>query len=104
MIEHFRTPGRSLLPELPPDATVVDSSSRLAWLSGVQSWGETLDVILGRGDAAEQVRVTMHNIELILHEMGGSLSELAKAVIYVRTDNDANMGNAWEAYVAVMGD
>lgn len=34
----------------------------------------------------------MRNIEIILHEMGGSLSELAKAVIYVRTDNDANMG------------
>jgi len=61
-------------------------------------------VILGPGDAAEQVRVTMRNIELILLEMGGSLSELAKAVIYVRTDNAANMGNAWEAYVEVMGD
>lgn len=61
-------------------------------------------VILGVGDAGEQVRVTMRNIEAILAELGGSLPDIAKAVIYVITDDDANFGNAWAAYVEVMGD
>jgi len=104
MIEYFRTPIRSRQADLPPDATIVPSSSRTVWLSGVQSWDESL-VILGAGDAGEQVRVTMRNIEAILAELGGSLADLVIAVIYVVTNGDeTNMGSAWEAYVEVMGD
>jgi len=96
---------------LPPDATIIPSSTRTVWLSGVQAWdgNETplapeVGLILGVGDAGEQVRVTMRNIEAILVELGGSLADLARAVIYVITDDVANLGNAWEAYVEVMGD
>lgn len=104
MIEYFRTPTRSRQPGLPPDATIVPSSSRTVWLSGVQSFDETL-TILGAGDAGEQVRVTMRNIEAILAELGGSLSDIVKAVIYVVTnDDETNMDGAWASYVEVMGD
>ncbi len=76
------------------------------WLSGVQSWSwDENEVILGGGDAGEQVRVTMRNIEAILAELGGSLADIVKAVIYVITDDDeANFGSAWAGYVEVMGD
>jgi enamine deaminase RidA (YjgF/YER057c/UK114 family) len=103
VIEYFRTPRRSLRRDLPPDATIVSLPSRLVMFSGVQSWGET-GVLLGQGDAGEQVRVTMRNIEGMLTDLGGSLSDIAKAVLYVVTSDDANMGSAWEAYVEVMGD
>jgi enamine deaminase RidA (YjgF/YER057c/UK114 family) len=111
MIEYFRTPIRSRHLDLPPDATIVPSSTRTVWLSGVQSWdgNETpfapaVGPILGVGDPGEQVRVTMRNIEAILAELGGSLADLVRAVIYVITDDDANLDNAWAAYVKVMGD
>lgn len=77
MVGYFRTPSRSRHRDLPPDATVVDGSRRVVWLSGVQAWDGD-DVILGRGDAGEQVRVTMGNIEAILVELGGSLADLVK--------------------------
>lgn len=74
------------------------------WLSGAQSWDENF-TIAGAGDAGEQVRVTMRNIEAILAELGGSLSDIVKAVIYVVTnDAETNMDGAWAAYVEVMGD
>ena len=83
----------------------MDGTSRVVWLSGVQAWDEEDAVVrLPGDDAGEQVRVTMRNIESILAELGGSLADLVRTVIYVVSlDDGATMGDAWSAYVEVMG-
>ena len=68
------------------------------WLSGVQSWDENF-TISGAGDAGDQVRVTMRNIEAILAQLGGALSDVVKAAIYVvvTSDDETNLDGAWAA-------
>ncbi len=56
-----------------------------------------------RTDARDQTLATMRNIESILVELGGSLTRLVRVMIYVICrDDEANLGQAWEAYVEVM--
>lgn len=104
MTSYYRTPARSREPLLPPDATIVTGSGRTVWLSGVQGWDEN-GRWEGRTDAREQTLTTMRNIESILAELGGSLSDLVRVVIYaICRDDEANLDQAWDAYVEVMGD
>lgn len=47
----------------------------------------------------------MRNLELILAELGGSLADLVRTVIYVVSlDDGTHLDHAWEAYVEVMGE
>ena len=47
----------------------------------------------------------MRNLESILVELGGSLVNLVRTVIYVVSlDDGTNLENAWEAYVEVLGE
>ena len=46
----------------------------------------------------------MLKMETILVDLGGSLSDIARAVIYVRSDQDDDMSLAWDTYVEVMGE
>ena len=104
MTSYYRTPARSREPLLPPDATIVNGPGRTVWLSGVQGWDEN-GMWGSRTDARDQTLATMRNIESILVELGGSLTRLVRVMIYVICrDDEANLDQAWEAYVEVMGD
>lgn len=102
-IEFFRSPTRGYPLTEPPDAAVVEASRRLVLLSGVQSV-DADDRVVGEGDFAAQVRGAMLNIENILVDLGGSLSSVARTVIYVRSNEDDDMNLAWSTYVEVIGD
>jgi enamine deaminase RidA (YjgF/YER057c/UK114 family) len=103
LMEVFRSPTRGFPLTEPPDAAVIEGPHRLVLLSGVQSV-DADDRVVGAGDFAAQVRGAMLNIETILVDLGGSLSSIARAVIYVRSDQDDDMSLAWGSYVEVMGE
>jgi len=49
--------------------------------------------------------LAIRNLESILAELGGSLANLVRTVIYVVSlDDGSNMDHAWEAYVEVFGE
>ena len=103
MISYYRTPARTLDRLSPPDAVIVAPSSRTVWLSGAWGWDE--DEVLRVSDSGGQTRLALRNLELILVELGGSLADLVKTVIYVVShDDDTNWDHAWEAYVEVLGE
>jgi enamine deaminase RidA (YjgF/YER057c/UK114 family) len=102
LIQLFRSPTRAFLSSEPPDAAVVEGSARLVLLSGVQSV-DAEDVVIGEGDVAAQVRGALGTIETILVDLGGSLSDVARTVIYVRSAEDRDLDLAWDAYVETMG-
>ena len=103
VISYYRTPARTRDRLLPPDAAIVDASGRTVWLSGVWGWDE--DEVLRVGDSGGQARLAMRNLESILVELGGSLANLVRTVIYVVSlDDGTNLDRAWEAYVEVLGE
>jgi len=57
-------------------------SEKTVWLSGMVALGDDGKVV-GVGDAEKQTQQIYDNIEAALKELGGSLSNIVKRVIYV---------------------
>jgi enamine deaminase RidA (YjgF/YER057c/UK114 family) len=102
-IELVRSATRAFPHTEPPDAAVVEAGGRMVLLSGVQSV-DSNDQVVGEGDFAAQTRGALRTIGVILADLGGSLSDIARTVIYVRSSADAHLDVVWNAYVEAMGE
>jgi enamine deaminase RidA (YjgF/YER057c/UK114 family) len=59
--------------------------------------------VIGRGDVAEQTRVTLENLFAALSEAGCGIEDVVKTTVYVATSDHAELLAAWEIVEEAFG-
>ena len=74
-------------PDFPFHQAVVEPDGRRVHLTGQVAWDENC-VVVGVGDARKQTERAIDNIQWILADLGGSISDIVSVTMYYVRDED----------------
>ena len=89
-----RSPGLSSVAEY-AYAAIVAAGSRLVFTAGACPLDEA-GVTVGIGDVRAQAAQAVANLRVSLRDAGASVSDIVRTTIYVASDDQGDLGAAWE--------
>ena len=89
-------------PALGPYSLAVSTASPLLFVSGMTPWNPATGTI-ERGTIAQQTRLVLENIRMIVTEAGGNLSDTVSCRVYLADMNQENFKELNAVYAEYFG-